>query len=137
MGSQGAPLVCYAKRWNPLFSQDREFNEVWSRSYLEGKAKFDAAGDWIDLFFQEYEGTIASCKLDELKEFCRRVSVDNLNSAAETPGRAWLDERSYPSPDSDSLLRDHKNPLNSAQLHEELKPPVCEQSSCGNWRHLD
>jgi hypothetical protein len=130
MDSQGAPLVCYAKKWNPLFSENREFNDDWSRSYLELKRKINAAGDWIDLFFQEYEGTIASCKLEELKEFCRRVSVDNPNSAAGTPGRAWLDERSRPGPDSDSLARDHKNPLDSTQLHEGLKPPVCDKYPC-------
>jgi hypothetical protein len=130
MDNKGASFDYYAKRWNPLFSKDREFNDDWSRSYLEIKRKIDAAGDWIDLFFQECEGTIASCKLEELKDFCRRVSADNLNSVAGTPGRAWLDERSYPSCDSDSLTRDHKNPLNSAQLHEGLIPPVCEQYPC-------
>jgi hypothetical protein len=119
---------CFSKRWDPMFSTDRDFKEDWSRSWLDIKRVFQANFcDGLELFLRDYDdASIPDVKIEELLEFAGSFSLEELKARVGSAGwrrGAWLDERS--SPDCNiSRTRDHKNPLTAPQLYERVKTRV-------------
>jgi hypothetical protein len=122
----GVYRSCYAKHWDPAFSTDREFNEDWSRSFVDRKRDIGAVGEGIELFLQDVEDSDIDDKVEELKDFVAPVTLDDLKQGIGPAGHrrgAWLDERSIT-----SQTREHKNPLTATQLYQRLGTPVCKVS---------
>lgn len=124
----GAPRGWYAKKWDSIFSAPRDIKEDWSRSYVDKKRDIDAAGDGIELFFQDVEGSEPDDRVEKLKKYAASVSLDDLKAASGSveacQDSAWLDERSNSQRYITSRSRQHKNPLSAARLYKHLKTPV-------------
>ena len=115
----------YTKEWNPVFSENRDFKE--DGSYVEYKRSFGAEGDDLGLFLQDLESSIPSCQVEEVKEFCLGVLLDDLKSGAGAAGQrraAWLDDRRCARVTSDRYVRYHGNPLTATALYRLLKAAV-------------
>jgi hypothetical protein len=121
------PSDCYAKEWHPEFSKDRKFKE--DESYIDRKRKIDADGDDFDIFLQDSEDSVPSCKVEEVLEFCRDVHLEDLKSGVGAAGAgqqraAWLDDRSCPGLACSSFVRRYENPLTATGLYRLLKVSV-------------
>jgi hypothetical protein len=125
----------HSKEWDSVFSKDRNFKE--DKSNLEWKRSINAEGDESNIFLQDSEDSVPSCKVEEVAEFCRGACFGGLESGAGTAGRrrgAWLDDRSYTSKvchcSNDGNLtrnggfRGYENPLTATGLSRLLKAPV-------------
>jgi hypothetical protein len=119
----------YAKRWDPMFLQHREFKEDWTISYDQAKRSLSDDCDGIELFLQGFERSVPDCKIEELREFCGDTRLENLKAGTCLSGQqssAWLDERSYPNRCISSQRREHKTPLTATQLYECLNTQVSD-----------
>jgi hypothetical protein len=113
---------CYAKHWDLACLTDRNFNDDWTRSFVDLKRKLGAAGEGIELFLEDVQGFGLDDKFEELKALAATVSLDDLQQGVGPAGQrlgAWLDERSLT-----SGTREHKNPLTATRLYNHLKIPV-------------
>lgn len=116
---------CYAKKWNPVFSKDRNFKE--DESWVESKRKFNAVGDDISIFFEEFESSVPSCQVEEVREYYQGVGLEGLKSQAGTvegPPAAWLDDRSLFPLICGRSVREHEKRRNAVALYLSLKIPV-------------
>jgi hypothetical protein len=112
---------CYAKHWDPVFAKDRSF-KYSDRSHVQLKRTIGHTGDGVDLFFQDSESFILDDEVEEIREFCKNVPLEDLKAGRGWSGQqrsAWLDERSR-----NSQTREHKNPLTATELYKRLNTPV-------------
>jgi hypothetical protein len=135
----------YAKEWDPAFSQDRDFKD--DKFFVDiirdvGETD-DGVGDfWRDA--QQSEESLTFSKLEVVKKFCKNASLQHLKSGTlpETQRRgAWLDDRTLldvgcphrtcggglncPHLTTNTLVRNHNNPLTGTELYRLLKELVC------------
>jgi hypothetical protein len=129
-GKRRPPFGCYAKRWDPKFSEARKPKK--EGSYVQWKRKTNAVGDDLDLFLQDQnlenvEDSEPSREVEDVKEFCQGACLQTLKLGVGTVGQrrgAWLDDRSCAGLKSGRCAREYKNPLTAAELHLHLNEPV-------------
>ncbi len=136
----------YAKEWDPVFSQDREFND--DKFFVDIIRDIGAADD--DFYFwrdaQQSDESLTFSKFEVVEKFCKNASLQHLKSGTipETQRRAaWLDDRSlldvgcsYRSCGNlncshlatNTLVRTHNNPLTGTALYRLLKELVCRET---------
>ena len=91
---------------------------------MELKREIGAAGNGIELFFQDFKGSDFDDKVEELKDFAALVTLKDLQEGVGSAGHrhgAWLDERSLT-----FEKRENKNPLSTTELYHRLQIPVRE-----------
>ncbi|KAH8588290.1 hypothetical protein B0O99DRAFT_693577 [Bisporella sp. PMI_857] len=118
------PSDCYAKAWDPEFSEDRNFKE--DKSYVECKMGINADGDDFGIFLRDSEDSVPSSKVGEVEEFVRGACLDDLKSGAGTAGQrrgAWLDDRSTPCSTTTRCVREYERRLTATTLYRLLKLP--------------
>lgn len=117
---------CYSKIWDPAFSEAQKFKEH-HQSWVEEKRKMEAVGDDIDILLQDAEGSVPSCQMEEVREFCRDARLENLASGTGIAGvqrRAWLDDRSSHRRVGAEPSRKYENPLTAKALCQALEVKV-------------
>lgn len=112
-------LDCYAKKWNPLFSNNK--NTENDNPHFETTRKIDSDGDEWNIFLRDSEESGPSSLVEEILEFVKGSECD-----AKWEGErrdAWVDDRS-------SLVRTgagvriYGNPLTSPELERHLSVQV-------------
>jgi hypothetical protein len=117
----------YVKKWDPIFFTKRDFIDY--EPYLERRTCPDTEGNNLDIFLQDYEDSVPSCKVGEVEEFCEDARVDDLkfdNSIADKTRLAWFDQRSIPrfGVNNEGCVRKCQNPLSARRLYQLLREPV-------------
>ena len=128
----------YTKQWDPLFSQDREFND--DKFFVDIIREIGAAEDDFGYFWrdaQQSEESLTFSKFEVVEKFCKNANLQDLKSGTlpETQRKAaWLDERSLldvggdlncPDLTTNTLVRTHNNPMTATTLCRLLKELVC------------
>ena len=137
----------YVKEWDPVFSQDREFND--DKFFVDIIRDVGATDDDFGYFWrdaQQSEEPVTFSKLEVVGKFCKNASLQDLKSGTlpETERRAsWLDDRTQvdigcPYRDcaglncahltTNTVVRSHNNPLTSTGLYRLLKELVCSMT---------
>jgi hypothetical protein len=121
----GSPSDCYAKEWNSVFSEDRNFKEdqtTWD---------INADGHDFGIFLQASESSVPFSRVEEIQEYCQGVRLENLKSGTCLTGRgaAWLDDRSFDLRKGVGSAREYENPLSASSLYLSLNIPVWNEPS--------
>ncbi|PMD29322.1 hypothetical protein L207DRAFT_593560 [Hyaloscypha variabilis F] len=109
------------KNWDRAFSKNREIKEDWLCSFVNQKRDLGAAGDGIEIFLQDFEGSDLDDKVEELKAFTASLPLQFLQDGIGSAGlrrSAWLDQRSIA-----GQKRGDENPLTATQLYESRQIP--------------
>ena len=84
--------VCFENSWYADFSRLRKLDD--DETLVEVKKKIDADGDDLDIFMDS--GDAASrYEVEELKDFCRGISLEDVESGIGTAGHrraVWRDD---------------------------------------------
>jgi hypothetical protein len=149
MSSTGGGILphYYAKEWDPVFSQDRESND--DKFFVDIIRDIGAADDGFGYFWrdaQQSEESLTFSKLEVVEKFCKNASLQDLKSGklSETQRlAAWLDDRTHldigcpyrgcagvncAHSTTNTLVRNHNNPLTSTGLYSHLKELVCQNT---------
>jgi hypothetical protein len=137
----------YAKEWDPVFSQDREFND--DKFFVDIIRNIGAADDDIGYFWrdgQQSEDSLTFSKFEVVEKFCKNANLQDLKSGtlSETQRRGgWLDDRSLLDVGcpfrgcndlncghltTKTLVRNHNNPLTGTGLYRLLKEAVWRET---------
>lgn len=130
-GKQG---IAPSKRWDPVFSQDRDFKED-DRFMEKMKALFDSAGgpdedkDRNDFAIFLWDDNSAGLfKYKELENFTRGAQLKDLELCTGDAGHrlgAWIDDRTSASLDKASGVERKGQALTATGLWRHAKHPVC------------
>jgi hypothetical protein len=107
------------KRWKPIFSTKRVFEDVPFFEARESIAGFERAGGPLDAFLEDAESSIPSWEMTVIREFLRTRKPQT--GPERDLARARLDDREY------DTGRPRTNPewLTSSGLRDFLSLPVC------------
>lgn len=126
-------LYSCAKKWNPLFSNDQNFEE--RNTYLECRQVINADGDELSIFLRDSEESGPSSEAEEILEFCKSECVEEevVEEVGGEEGKkssgwkqyraAWLDDRSFGVTSSEGV-RIYEDRLTPAALYKHLNTPV-------------
>jgi hypothetical protein len=127
----GVTLRFHTKKWPSVFSEDRDYKG--SRPYIEEiRGIIGEDGDEIGILLEDVEKQIPTCKIEEVKNFCRGASLEDLISGTSPEilrEDAWLDERNFPCLTRSLSARECKNPASATRLLALLEGSV-RQKSC-------
>jgi hypothetical protein len=120
----------YEKKWNPLFSTERDPPK--EDIFVESRRSPDigALGSAISIFLRDFEDSVGHCMVPELEEFLRDACEDDLKrglGAAGLQRTAWLDDRTYSHGTVGGCVREYENPLTATALYKLLKRSVSGQ----------
>jgi hypothetical protein len=135
----------FAKEWNSTFFQERdnhdnlsfveERRKLFTKDRLENPEDFlneivreDAPGEnSIETFFGDFDDAMALVQVDEVKEFCRNVSLKSLRLGDDPAGykrASWVDDRYFSRKEKEWIAREHENPLTATSLYRVLGEKV-------------
>src|SRR2546423_5707022 len=116
--------VCFENSWWPDFSRLRKLHD--DETLVEVKKKVDADGDDLGIFFMDCGDAASRCEVEVLEEFCRGVSLGDVESGIGTAGHrraVWLDDRGSPDLEGSGDARKYENPLTATGLRRHWKRP--------------
>jgi len=117
--------VCFENSWYADFSRLRKLDD--DETLVEVKKKFDADGDDLGIFFMDSGDAASRYEVEELKDFCRGISLEDVESGIGTAGHrraVWLDDRSSSQDlERSGHTRQYENPLTATGLRRVLKIP--------------
>jgi hypothetical protein len=135
----------FAKEWDPIFSQDRDHNDdssfvearrcIFSTDRTENPDDFVeetgqenvADENGISTFLCDFDDSMALVQVDEVKEFCEKVSLRALKSGDGPAGygrASWVDDRHFSRQESAWCARKYDNPLTARSLYRVLREQV-------------
>lgn len=133
----------YTKEWDPVFSQDREYND--DKFFVDIIRNIGATDDDFGYFWRNAQQSeeLPFSKFKVVEKYCKNANLQDLKSGTlpETQRRtAWLDDRSLldvgcpyrgcgdlncPHLTAKTLVRTHNNPMTVTGLYRLLKEVVC------------
>lgn len=115
-----------AKDWDSIFSKTQEIEkEDWS--YVEWKRRQDADLNGIGIFLQDSPHSEASCRVEDVEEFCRGTRLEDLIEGfgkASQRRKAWLDDRSGPGLTRSGRFREYPDTISATDLYRFLRVQV-------------
>ncbi|KAH8773330.1 hypothetical protein BGZ57DRAFT_824293 [Hyaloscypha finlandica] len=115
------------KHWDSDFwNSQRQNREPDSQSFVDCARSSGAFGDTLEIFLQDYEGSSFDDKVEDVLDFCKGASLQDLQRSYGASGlqhTAWLDDRSCPTTNGIPGTREDRNPLTATQLYCHLSLP--------------
>jgi hypothetical protein len=122
------PLLCFTNAWDPAFFTHHDLAGKDDVSAVEARKSIGDVADKLTIFLQIFEEQVCPCDADEVKRYCKDVSLEDVEAGIGEAGErrnAWLDDRNSPDLKAGSgKVRLCNNPFTATGLLRYLKQPV-------------